>query len=66
MGLLAEEAEARIKLQRQLIAELRAESRLTDLARELLALLEAMRVVYKEDYEKLGSHTVSGPSPMWR
>ena len=62
----AEEGKARIKLQRQLIAELRAYSGSTDLGAELLATLEAMQKVSEDDRTWLEPHVVSGPPPKWR
>ena len=44
-GQPVEEGKARIKLQRQLIAKLRADTGSTDLGRELLATLEAMQIL---------------------
>ena len=60
-----QEVEARIKLQRQLIAELRADSELTGLAEELLATLEAMQIPYEAQSEELEGQFFSKPPATW-
>ena len=64
-GQPVEEGKARIKLQRQLIAKLRADTGSTDLGRELLATLEAMQTLSEDDHERHETDSVSEPSALW-
>ena len=61
-----EEGEARIQLQRRLIAELRTDSGSTDLGKELLATLEAMQIRDEVNRAKLETNYFPEPSSLWR
>ena len=60
------EGASRVLRQRNIIANLPANSHATGLAKELLATIEAAQLNHELRLKRLNMSTVSGPSPGWR